>query len=141
MDFNNHVDDFKRFVVDNNIIGTSAGVCVALAAKDGIQSFVGDIIIPAIVLLLHTLRIGSLTKFLPIKGNSGFDVGSFIKQFVTFILIIIISFLFVKMTFGYLLGIEQKSKDLSSTATATATAAAATTSKKEKFGMTEHFTF
>ena len=134
MDLNDGINDFKKFVIDNNIIGTSAGVCVALAAKDGIQSFVGDIVIPAMVILLHALRIDALTKFLPVKGNSGFDVGSFIKQFVTFILIIIISFLFVKITFGYLLGIDQKHKDDPSVATASATA-----SKNGK--LSEHFTF
>ena len=29
------VDQLRKFVVDNNIVGTSAGVCIALATKDG----------------------------------------------------------------------------------------------------------
>ena len=50
----NEISKLKQFIVDNNIVGTSAGVCIALATKDGIQSLVGDIIIPSIVILLHT---------------------------------------------------------------------------------------
>ena len=136
----NSVSDFKKFIVDNNIVGTSAGVCVALAAKDGIQSFVGDIIIPAIVLLLHTLRIDMLSKYLPINGGSQFNVESFAKQFITFILIIIISFLFVKFTFGYLLGIESKSKETNTLTSTTTVAATAASNKREKFDVFEHFT-
>jgi large-conductance mechanosensitive channel len=105
-------EEFKHFIIDNNIIGTSAGVCVALAAKDGIQSLVGDIIIPAIILFLRTLHIDILTKYLPIKGSTQFKITDFVKQMITFILIVIISFVFVKITFGYLLGINIKKNDI-----------------------------
>ena len=46
--FDNEFSQIKKFIVDNNIVGTVAGVCIALSAKDGIQSLVGDIIIPLI---------------------------------------------------------------------------------------------
>jgi large-conductance mechanosensitive channel len=101
-DFNSGL---KQFVIDNNIVGTSAGVCVALAAKDGIQSLVGDIIIPSIIILLHALHIDELAKYLPVKGTK-INITSFIKQMITFLLIIIISFLFVKFAFGYLIGLD-----------------------------------
>ena len=117
MDVQNGISALKKFVVDNNIIGTTAGVCVALAAKDGIQSLVGDIIIPAIILFLHALHIDFLTQYLPIKGSSHLKVGEFIKQMVTFFLIIIISFIFVKFAFGFLLGLKYTKSDPSAPAT------------------------
>ena len=111
----------RKFVVDNNIVGTSAGVCIALATKDGIQSFVQDIVIPGIVILLHSLHVDWLTKILPLHGKSQLNVLNFINQFITWILIIIISFVFVKFAFEYLLGIttgktedktDDKTKDM-----------------------------
>jgi large-conductance mechanosensitive channel len=102
----------RKFVVDNNIVGTSAGVCIALATKDGIQSLVQDIIIPGIVILLHKLHIDSLTKILPVHGKSHLNLLNFINQLVTWILIIIISFVFVKFAFEYLLGITNSKNDI-----------------------------
>jgi len=102
---------FKQFIVDNNIVGTSAGVCVALAAKDGIEALVGDIIIPILVMLLHALRIDGLSKFLPVNGHTQLNITDFVKQMVTFILIIIISFIFVQFAFGYLLGVNTTIKE------------------------------
>jgi large-conductance mechanosensitive channel len=120
---NNELAKLKQFIVDNNIVGTSAGVCVALAAKDGIESLVGDVIIPIIIMLLHALHIESLSKFLPVKGSEKLNIPDFVKQMVTFILIIIISFIFVQFAFGYLLGIDSSKKNSSSSATDTATTA------------------
>ena len=145
---NSGVGDMKKFITDNNIVGTSAGVCVALAAKDGIQSLVGDIIMPAIVLILHALRIDFLTKYLPVHGKVQLNITDFIKQMVTFILIIIISFVFVKVAFGYLLGVSYTKSSPSGSSTADATQAASeatmnaktvgavvgSSSSKEKFG-------
>ena len=102
---------FKQFIIDNNIVGTSAGVCVALAAKDGIEALVGDIIIPILVMLLHALRIDGLSKFLPVNGSASLNITDFVKQMVTFILIIIISFIFVQFAFGYLLGVNTTIKE------------------------------
>jgi large-conductance mechanosensitive channel len=110
-DLTSGISNLKQFIIENNIVGTSAGVCVALAAKDGIQSLVGDIIIPSMIILLHTLNIGSLTKYLPVNGKAQLNITQFIKQMITFFLIIIISFLFVNVAFGYLLGIDNSKKN------------------------------
>lgn len=108
MSLNGSISNLKQFIIDNNIVGTSAGVCVALATKDGIQSLVGDIIIPTIVIILHALHIDVLTKYLPVNGNTQLNITNFIKQTITFIFIVIISFIFVDISFGYLLGIGNK---------------------------------
>jgi large-conductance mechanosensitive channel len=106
-DIKNGISNLKQFIADNNIVGTSAGVCVALAAKDVIQSLVGDIIIPSIIILLHTLHIDGLAKYLPAKGTK-LNITDFIKEMITFFLIIIITFVFIKFAFGYLLGVDIK---------------------------------
>jgi len=106
---NNGVGQLKQFIVDNNIVGTSAGVCIALAVKDGIQSLIGDVIAPSFVSLLKTLNIPGLAKYLPVGKE--LNIGNFIKQLITFILIIVISFAFVKFAFGYLLGIDNANTD------------------------------
>ena len=58
------------------------------------------------VILLHSLHIDSLTKILPIHGKAQLNIMDFLKQFITWILIIVISFIFVKVAFEYLLGIS-----------------------------------
>jgi len=107
---NSVLDQLKKFIVDNNIVGTSAGVCIALAVKDGIQSMVGDIIIPSILILLRSMHIDFLRKYLPENGNSNLNIPEFIKQMITFVLVVIVSFLFVKLAFEYLLNIKSSSK-------------------------------
>lgn len=97
---------FKKFIVDNNIVGTSVGVCVGLAAKDLIQSIVGNIIIPALLIPLQKFHIDFVKKYLPSNGKNSLDVASFIKQAVTFTLVILTSFIFIKVVFGYLLKVD-----------------------------------
>jgi len=106
MVFENSIENIKKFIIDNNIVGTSAGVCIALATKDSIQSLVDDIIVPAILLLLNSFHIGFIKRYLERNNKNTLNIMNFIKNFITFILVIIISFLFVNIAFGYLLGIS-----------------------------------
>ena len=103
---NRELGDFKNFIMDNNVVGTSAGVCIALATKEAIQSFVGDIVIPFIAIVLKLTKVEFLTNFLPVTDKTNFNPTSFVKQIATFILVIVISFIFVKFAFGYLLGVR-----------------------------------
>jgi len=104
------LDELKKFIIDNNIVGTSAGVCIALAVKDGIQSMVGDIIIPGMLILLKNLHIDFLKKYLPENGKSNLEIASFIKNMITFVLVVVVSFIFVKLAFEYLLNVQIPSK-------------------------------
>ena len=45
------MQNFKKFLLDNNIIATTAGVLIAYSAWDFIQSFVGDLALPGIYFL------------------------------------------------------------------------------------------
>lgn len=95
-------DNMKKFIVDNGIVGTAAGVCIAVATKDVVQSFVNDIIMPSIYLLLITLNATYFNKMLSSKHN--IDFTHFINQFVSWVFVVIITFLFVKFAFGILFG-------------------------------------
>ena len=96
-------EDLKKFIVDNNVIGTAAGVSIALVTKDIIQSFVGDIILPSFYFVLASLKINKVTEMLP--GKHFLDFTNFMKQFISWVLVIIITYLFITITFQSLLGI------------------------------------
>ncbi len=65
-------EKLKDFIVNNGIIGTTAGVIIALVSKDLIMSLTNDIIFPSIILLLLMLNIDSLNLILP--DNSKIDL-------------------------------------------------------------------
>jgi large-conductance mechanosensitive channel len=96
-------EEFKKFIVDNGVVGTTAGVSIALVTKDVIQSFVGDIILPSFYFILASLNIPKVTKMLP--GKHFIDLTNFMKQIISWILVIIITYLFITITFKSLLGI------------------------------------
>lgn len=100
--------------MDNGIIGTTAGVSIALVTNDLIKSLASDIIVPVIILICLKLNIKSLTSFLP--GKSDIDLTNFSKQFISWVLVISITFFLIKITFEGLLGatsnkIEEKKKE------------------------------
>ena len=103
-------NELKKFISENNIVGTCAGVIIALVTKDLILSFVGDIVIPLLVFLFLKLNIKWLTNILP-SGKTFFDFTNFFKQFITWILTLIVTFFVIKTTFQVLLGIDLSKKD------------------------------
>lgn len=99
-------EQLKQFIINNGIIGTSAGVCIALVTKDVIQSLVADIVIPVIILVLSLLKLKVLINILPKKDKSEINIVNFINQLITWFLVIIITFLFIQYSIKYLLGID-----------------------------------
>jgi len=99
-------EQLKQFIINNGIIGTSAGVCIALVTKDVIQSLVADLVIPSIILVLSFLKLKFLINILPKKDKSQINVVNFINQLITWFLVIIITFLFIQYSMKYLLGID-----------------------------------
>ena len=119
-------DQMKKFIVDNGIIGTAAGVCIAVSTKDTIQSFVGDIIMPAIYLLLVTMNSPYFSKSLLNKHT--IDFPKFLNQFVSWIFVVIMTFLFVRIAFGNLFGVDGNTASVQDK---TATIAAVATSNNK----------
>ena len=105
---NAFIEQFKKFIIDNGVIGTCAGVIIALVTKDLILSLVGDIIIPVFIILFLKLNIKWLTAILP--GKSTFDFTSFFKNLISWIIIMLVTFFFIQTTFEILLGIKKEDK-------------------------------
>ena len=101
-------DEFKKFIKDNNVVGVAAGMIIALATKDLIYTIIGNLVVPGINILLLTLNFKYLSNFLPGKNsvNSKINIIPFINALLSFILTIIITFLFILYTFNVLLGIK-----------------------------------
>uniref|UniRef100_A0A6C0CVC0 Uncharacterized protein n=1 Tax=viral metagenome TaxID=1070528 RepID=A0A6C0CVC0_9ZZZZ len=100
-------EDFKKFILENGIIATTAGVTIGIASKDLVLSFSGDILVPTIIILLYWLNVKSLKNYLP-SGKTKLDLENFLKNLLTWIIVIISTFVFVRITFHYFLGIETK---------------------------------
>ena len=101
-------ENLKKFIVDNGVIGTTAGVCIALVTKDLIQTFISDIFIPIIIILLTFIKIKSLVKILP--STSGLNFIHFLTQFITWLIMILVTYLFITY-FMSTLGIDKNIKN------------------------------
>ena len=96
----------KKFIVDNGIIGTTAGVAIALVTNELIKSLASDIIVPVFIILFLKFNIKSLTAILP--GKSELDITNFFKQFISWILVVVITFFFIKTAFEGILGAKKE---------------------------------
>jgi large-conductance mechanosensitive channel len=101
------------FITNNGVIGVTAGVTIALVSKDAILSLIQDIVIPLVVIFLIKLKIKELTKILPYKDN-GLNITKFVGCFITWILAIFCTYLFIQYAFIYLLGAKGKNSSNSS---------------------------
>jgi len=105
-DTNKFKEQLKKFIVDNGVIGTAAGVSIAIVTKDVIQSFVGDIILPSFYFVLASLKVTKITEMLP--GKRVIDFTNFMKQVISWILVIIITYVFITFAFESLLGVGKE---------------------------------
>lgn len=104
-------EDLKRFIADNGVVGTTAGVIIAVTTKDLILSLVSDIIMPLILMLLLSLNLKSVSAFISSK-NLGFNFTNFSNLFITWVITLVITFYFIKGTFQWFLGVSvYKQKD------------------------------
>jgi large-conductance mechanosensitive channel len=96
-----------KFIIDNGIAATAAGVSIAVSTKELITSFVGDIFIPLIYLLL--IRINpTAVKVLP--ENLKINGIGFVEHFISWIFVIIIAFLLIQYFFSNILGVSEEKK-------------------------------
>ena len=95
----------KEFINSENILGTTAGVTIAIAAGNMIQSFVKEIIFPSIYYVLK-YKFGG--EFSPIDSA---HLSRFGKEFTSFTFVLIFTFIFIKYVLEFLFNIgEDKPK-------------------------------
>ena len=107
-DSNSFKENLKKFIIDNNIIGTTAGVGIGLATKDVIESLVSDVVFPSFYLLVFKLQISYFIK--NISTRLPLDLTKFFKNFITWIIIVVITFIFIQVSFKILLGVDNSKK-------------------------------
>ena len=101
-------EQLNKFIIENNVVGTSVGVGIGLATKDVIHSFVSDILFPVFYLLVFKLNIHYFGKN---NNKNVINYAIFLKQFVTWLVIVIVTFIFVQVSYKILLGINNFKKD------------------------------
>ena len=94
-------EKLKEFINSENILGTTAGVTIAFAAGNMIQSFVKEIIFPSIYYFLKYKKGGD---FSPIDAA---HLSRFFKEFTTFIFVLILTFIFIKYILEFIFDIKR----------------------------------
>lgn len=118
-------NEFKSFIIDNNILTSMAAVTIAFSTGIMVRSFVGDILLPSIYGLFVSRFAVANGAFAPI---SKLNLDNFLKELVSFIFVVIIVYVIVYYVFKkWLLRIENK-------ASSNASASLVQPPKKEKDG-------
>jgi large-conductance mechanosensitive channel len=107
----------KKFIVDNTIVGAISGIAIGLFFTKVVTSFVGDIVIPAVVLLLIKCKFTYIESVFSQKKDHQFNFTSFIKSLISFIVGVMVTFLFVQASFIYLIDVDTSSKPPETTTT------------------------
>ena len=94
----------SEFLQKGNIIGSMAGVTIAFSTGNMIRSFVNEIIFPFLYTLLKYKNLG---EFAPINTS---NLSKFGKEFITFLIVIFVTYLFVKYVMKYLFNIKEEEK-------------------------------
>lgn len=101
--------DFKDFIVNNNILTVMAAVTIAFSTGLMMRSLVGNIILPGLYQLLFKKDSPWLTSFSPISAGK---VSEFIKDAVSWIFVILFTFLLIEYIIRrWLLKIPNKKPD------------------------------
>lgn len=91
-------NDFKKFMMKNNIVITAAAITIGIASAAFIKSFVGSILMPSVYLVIGKIILQNLNNKLyksvtDIFGDKvDFDFDSFIKDLVTWIFIVVAAY-------------------------------------------------
>lgn len=91
-------NDFKKFLLNNNIVITAAAITIGIASAAFIKSFVGSILMPSVYLLIGRILLQNVNNKLyksvtDIFGDKvSFDVDLFLKDLITWVLIVIAAY-------------------------------------------------
>lgn len=101
-------DGLKEFLVKNNIITTVAAVTIGFVSSNMLRSLVGDIVFPLIYMALSLTGIKIFSKIIT---SQKFNPINFLKEFVSFIISLVMTFLFIKYFLMKWTGIDKFGKD------------------------------
>lgn len=90
------MQNFKQFLLDNNIIATTAGVLIGYSAWDFIQSFVGDLIFPGLYFLIVRQFVKNEFVSSVFEPVNKLNLPKFFTRLISFTFVIIFTFLFIQ---------------------------------------------
>ncbi len=99
------LDDFGKFVKEYNVIAMTVAFIMGLAAKDVVNSFVNNIIMPLIDVVQPE---GGWRNITISVGGTNFGIGPFLGSLVDFFIISLVVFVMVK----YFSEISKKAKNV-----------------------------
>ena len=107
--FNHDKESIGKFLYENNIISTTAGVLIAYSARDVIVSLVGDITLPAIYFIF--IRNYFSNKFVSkvFEPVNKLDLPKFLSTLISFIIVLLITYLTIQYIMYNFQGKTQKS--------------------------------
>lgn len=100
------MSSFKEFITNNGIIATTAGITIGFATASFIKSFVADVVLPIVFLLLvkGTGKVSSGTSsfFSKFLSNKEFMFTNFVSELITWVLIVITAWIILELVFKYM---------------------------------------
>lgn len=87
--------DFKKFAAQGNVMDMAVGIIIGTAFKDVVNSFVADIIMPALSILIGKIDFNTWV-WTPYVGID-IKYGVFIQKIIDFMLIAFCIFLFIRI--------------------------------------------
>jgi large-conductance mechanosensitive channel len=87
---------FEKFIYENSILSTTAGVLVAYSAKDMIQSFVGDLLLPGIYFIFVQNYVNSKFVSKVFEPVNKLDLPRFFSNLISFMVILFITYLTIQ---------------------------------------------
>jgi|ERR1043166_1016857 large conductance mechanosensitive channel len=95
------VSEFKEFAVKGNVVDLAVGVIIGAAFGKIVSSFVADIVMPPVGMLIGGVNFADLAIVLrPAQGNQPavlLSYGKFIQALLDFVIIAFVIFLVIKM--------------------------------------------
>jgi large-conductance mechanosensitive channel len=101
-------NELVEFISQNNVVGTCTGVIIALVTKEVVLSLVADIVVPVFILLLLRTKLPLVLRWIDPKKDVGINISKFVSCFITWILSMLIAYLFIKYTFIEILGVRYR---------------------------------
>lgn len=100
------MSSFKEFITNNGIIATTAGITIGFATASFVKSFVADVVLPIVFLLLvkgtGKVSSGTSTFFSKFLSNKEFMFTNFISELITWVLIVLSAWLILELVFKYI---------------------------------------
>jgi hypothetical protein len=87
---------FEKFLYENNILATTAGVLIAYSARDVIVSLVGDITLPAIYFIFVQRYFSSKFVSKVFEPVNKLDLPKFFSTLISFIIVLLITYLTIQ---------------------------------------------